>query len=214
MPSCRTMSSRTSAVAVAVSASMGGRPSALHHRAERQVVGAKIVSPLAHAVRFVDDEQADLAREQPVEEVAVLEALGREVEDLALAVQDLPRGFTRLRRVEMRVHGERVDAVRGELVLLVLHERDERAHDDRQARQHQRGKLVNERLAAAGRHDDERVRSTEHGADRLPLSRLKVRVTEPFCHDGARLSLGACRLHAPGEGRKRAYEGRQSERCV
>ena len=54
MPSWRAMSSRTSAVAVAVSAMTGGRPEPLDHRPEREIVGAEIVSPLAHAVRFVD----------------------------------------------------------------------------------------------------------------------------------------------------------------
>ena len=72
------------------------RPSRLRDRAEREVVGAEVVPPLAHAVRLVDDEQADGAREQPLEEVAVLEPLGREVEDLALALGDLPVRLARL----------------------------------------------------------------------------------------------------------------------
>jgi hypothetical protein len=33
------------------------------HGAEREIVRAKIVAPLAHAVRFVDDEEAHRARE-------------------------------------------------------------------------------------------------------------------------------------------------------
>ena len=168
------MSSRTSAVAVAVSASIGGRPSRFDDRAEREVVGTEVVAPLADAVRFVDDEQAHRAREQALEEVAVLEALGREVEDLALAVLDLPARLARLARRQMRVHRERVDAVRGELVLLVLHQRDERTDDDREAREHQRGQLIDERLAAARRHDDERVAPGEHGVDRLPLAFLEI----------------------------------------
>ena len=69
----------------------------------------------------------------------------------------------------MRVHRQRVDAARGELVLLVLHQRDERTDDDRQTLEHQRRQLIDERLTAAGRHDDERVAAREHRLDRLPL---------------------------------------------
>ena len=64
--------------------------------AEREVVGTEVVPPLAHAVRLVDDEQAHGAREQSIEEVAVLEPLRREIEDLALALLDLPRRLARL----------------------------------------------------------------------------------------------------------------------
>ena len=92
------MSARTSAVAVAVSASTGGLPSRFDDGAEREVVGAEVVAPLAHAVRLVDDEEAHRAREQQIEEVAILEALGREVEDLALAVGHLARRLARLAR--------------------------------------------------------------------------------------------------------------------
>ena len=112
MPSWRAMSSRTSAVAVAVSASTGGRAEPLDDGAQREVVGPEVVPPLAHAVRLVHDEQAHRAREQVLEEVAVLEALGREVEDLALALRHLPRRLARLGRGEVRVHGQRVHAVR------------------------------------------------------------------------------------------------------
>src|SRR5262249_23059045 len=78
----------------------------------------------------------------------------------------------------MRVHRERVDAMRRELVLLVLHQGDQRADDDGQSREHQRGKLIDDRFAAAGRHDDQRVTLIENGMDRLPLPLLKILMTE------------------------------------
>ena len=129
----------------------------LDHGAEREIVGTEVVAPLAHAVRFVDDEQAHGAREQPLEEVTILESLGREIENLSAAFADTLGELARLDVGEMRVHRERVDAVRRELVLLVLHQRDQRAHDDSEAGKHQRRQLIDERLAAARRHDDERV---------------------------------------------------------
>ena len=180
IPSCRAMSLRTVSVAVAVSARIGRAAESLGDGAEDEVVGAEVVPPLAHAVRLVDDEEADLAREQALEKIAILEALRREIEDLAGAVFHFLLRVARLRRGEMRVHCERIDAVRGELVLLVLHERDERADDHRQPGEHERGKLVDERLAAAGGHDDERIAACEQRLDRLPLSFLKILVPEPL----------------------------------
>ena len=51
------MSSRTSGVAVAVSATVGGDPSFLRASCDAQIARPEIVSPLADAVRFVDCEQ-------------------------------------------------------------------------------------------------------------------------------------------------------------
>jgi hypothetical protein len=132
------------------------------------------VPPLAHAVRLVDDEQADLPREQRLEEVAVLEALGRDVQDVAPAAGERGLRVARLPRREVRVHGEHVDALRDELVLLVLHQRDERADDDRESGEHERRELIDQRLPAAGRHHDERVAPAEDVLDRLELPVLEV----------------------------------------
>jgi hypothetical protein len=68
-----------------------------------------------------------------------LKRSGRDVQDVAAARRDGLVDRARLARAEVRVHRERVDALRLQLVLLVLHERDERAHHDREARQHERG---------------------------------------------------------------------------
>ena len=94
----------------------------------------------------------------------------------------------------MRVHGERVDAVRGELVLLVLHQRDERTDDDGQPGKHQRGQLVDERFAAARRHDDERVVSVEDGVDRFPLAFLEILMAEAIDENAPRFGP-KCRRH-------------------
>ena len=47
-------------------------------------------------MRFVDDEEAHLAREQALEEIAILESLRREIENLAFAVLDLSVRLARL----------------------------------------------------------------------------------------------------------------------
>ena len=62
------------------------------------------MTPLAHAVGFVDDEAGYWAREQVLEESAVLEALRGEIEDLAVAFLDKSMRLPGFRCREMRVH--------------------------------------------------------------------------------------------------------------
>ena len=147
------------------------------------------MTPLTHTVRFVHDEQAHGAREQPVEELAVLEAFRSEIENLPFAVEHLSRRLARFTRREMRVHRERRHAMRLELVLLVLHQRDERTHDDREAGQQQSGKLIDDGLATSGGHHDERVATAEHRAYRLPLTTAKICMPEALAKRGARAGL-------------------------
>ncbi len=157
------------------------------HGTQREIVGAEVVAPLADAVRFVDDEQADGARQQSFEEFTILEALRREIEHFAGAVGHALRERARFPVGQVRVHGKRVDAKRREFVLLVLHQGDERTHDDGESREHQRGELIDEGFAAAGGHDDKCVLSLENGADRLPLALLKIAMTEALDEQPARL---------------------------
>jgi hypothetical protein len=143
----------------------GGRSQGEHRRplqpagdvAEGEIVGTEVVSPLAHTVGFVDHEETDGAPDQVLEKRAVLEPFGCEVQDLALAFADHAVCLTRFRGVEVRVHGDRLYAVGEELVVLILHQCDERRDNDRQPFEHHCRELVDERLAAAGRHHDECV---------------------------------------------------------
>ena len=56
---------------------------------------------------------------------------------------------------------------------LILHQRDERRDDERDARQEQRGDLIAERLAPARRHDAQRIAPRENGVDEFLLPRAK-----------------------------------------
>ena len=62
----------------------------------------------------------------------------------------------------------------GQPVHLVLHQRDQRRDHDRDALEHQRGKLVAQRLAAARRHDDQAVLPGERRRDGLFLAFEKL----------------------------------------
>ncbi len=105
----------------------------LGNTAEREIIGTEVVPPLTDAVRLIDDEEADRPRQQMLEERAILEAFRREVQHLAFALGNLPVRLARLRRRKVRVHCDRADALRRELIMLVFHERDEGTHHYREA---------------------------------------------------------------------------------
>ena len=75
-----------------------------------------------------------------------------------------------------------------ELVVLILHQRDQRRHDERDAVELERGQLVAQRLAGAGRHDRERVDAGEHVADRERLAGAE----RARCRTGAAPSSSMC----------------------
>src|SRR5215203_1971117 len=67
---------------------------------------------------------------------------------------------------------------RVQLSPLVPHQRDQRADNDRQLLARQPGQLVAEALAAAGRHDDQRIAALQSGDDGLALPVPPLRVAQ------------------------------------
>ena len=65
-----------------------------------------------------------------------------------------------------------------QFVDLILHQRDERRHDERRAGKHHGRQLVAERLAGAGGHHGEHVASAEDRGNDLLLSRTEFTVAE------------------------------------
>jgi hypothetical protein len=87
---------------------------------------------------------------------------------------------------EARVEPGCVDTARGEEVDLVLHQRNQRRHDHREAVQHQRRELVAEALTAAGRKDRERRAAVQECVDDLLLAGAERREAEPLGKDAER----------------------------
>jgi hypothetical protein len=79
-----------------------------------------------------------------------------------------------------RVQTGRRHAVGQQLIDLVFHQRDQRRYHDRQAAQHQRGHLITERFAAAGRHHHQAVAAFQHRIDDGFLARAELLVAEGF----------------------------------
>ena len=58
--------------------------------------------------------------------------------------------------------------------MLILHEGDKWAHDDGETGQQNGGKLIDERLPAAGGHHHQSVFAGENSSERLPLARPEI----------------------------------------
>jgi hypothetical protein len=126
------------------------------------------------------------------------QALGGHVEQARVAGGGAPPGVD----IVLARLG-RVDAIGGyageaQCLHLVLHERDKRRDDDRQAALHECGHLEAERLARAGRHDRQHVAAREQRVDHGQLARAEVVVAEDVLEDLA-LAVGGL-----GEGLHRA----------
>ena len=107
---------------------------------QAEVVGPEVVPPLGDAVGLVDHEQADARLAHPLDEPGRGEALGRHVEQAQLAGG---RPLDRLGVAPRILLGvdERdpvPEPARAERLDLVLHQRHERRHHDRQVVAQQR----------------------------------------------------------------------------
>jgi hypothetical protein len=143
-------------------------------RAQLAVLRPEVVTPLADAVGLVDREERRSRALQPLEEAVHHQALGRQIQQLHAAAGDRPHHRGALgRRLAAVEHGGR-HAGLAQAVDLVLHERDQRRDDDREAAPMGGGRLVAERLAAAGREHHEGIAPVEHAGDRVFLQREKA----------------------------------------
>ena len=117
----------------------------------RRVAGAALPRHRASAHRAASRR----ASAQTIEEALGHEPFGRHVEQVELAGVQERQHPARLGRLERRVVERGPHAAGAQGVDLVLHQRDERRDHDADAGSQQRRDLVAERLAAAGRHEDE-----------------------------------------------------------
>ena len=159
----------------------GRMPQRRDHMRQAQVRGAKIVPPLADAVRLVDDEERDRDLPQDRDERIVLELLGRDEDDLDRAATDARNGRKLLIFGERRV--QRDDLVDAELmqhVDLILHQRDQRAHDDGRPFHEQRGKLIAQRFSRTGRKNCQGIGARQNAGNDFFLTRIKALESEFF----------------------------------
>ena len=144
--------------------------------AQLPIFRTEIVSPVADAMRLVDRERLRAGALQQLTKARHRQALRRNEQQLQLSIEqralDIPLLARILRTVQLRGR----DAAFAQSVDLILHQRNERRHDDRDVVFQQRRHLIAERFAAAGRHDDETVASGKRRVHRFFLKRAECRI--------------------------------------
>ena len=157
-------------------------PDLVDDRADAAVLRTEVVTPLRDAVGLVDGIERDLDLAQEGHVVLLGERLGRKIEQLGLALHDIRAHLRHGRLVERRIE-EVGDARLGREgthgIDLILHQGDQRRDDDRDPVHEQRRQLVAQRLAAARRHQHERILTLQYVADHrllIPFERRKAEV--------------------------------------
>jgi len=135
-----------------------------------QVFRAKVVAPLAYAVGLVHGQQRHVRAPDGLEETFVGQPFRRNVQELQLPVPEPAQHVARLLRVQAGIVALGGDAARLQEVDLVLHQGDERRDHQRHAGQGQRGQLVAQALAAAGREDGQDASAFQQAGDGLGLA--------------------------------------------
>ncbi len=150
--------------------------------------------PEVHAVELVGDARA--------------ESLGRRVHELELTTPEGADTLVSLLRREARVEEGGANSHLLQRVHLVLHQRDERRHDQRGSPEHPSGDLERDRLPRARRHDPDAIATGEHGVDDLLLARAELRVAEDLRQHVLRI-WGVRRKHSrdpAGEGAEALHD--------
>ena len=146
--------------------------------AERFVFRPERRAPLRDAMRLVDGDEAEVEIAERAQHRRRHQPLGRHVEHTHLArLHPAPRRDV-LGAVGVGVDGRGRDAVERERRHLVAHECQQRRDDEREPAEHQRRKLIAQRLARAGRHDREDVAPGQHRRDRLVLAGSQLAIAE------------------------------------
>ena len=135
------------------------------------------MSPVADAVGLVDHDQADRAVSDDAPQ-GLAERFGGDVQQLQFAAAQLSEPLLALSVVERRIEQRGLEAIALERVHLVLHQRDERGHDQDRAAEQLGWDLKRERFAGAGGHDANAVSSIKDRVDDLALAGAKRRVAE------------------------------------
>ena len=154
----------------------------VHQRADAAVFRTEIVSPFGNTVRLVHGVERDLHFAQHLDVLLLGQRLGRDVEELRLAgeqvLADLVDLLARQRRIEEMRDALRTGHEAAQQVDLILHQGDQRRDDDRCTIHHQSRQLIAQRLAASGGHQDESITPSNQVRDDLFLVRLEGVVAE------------------------------------
>ena len=141
-------------------------------------------------MRLVDCEERDRGLVEQVQAALRRQSLGGDVQQVEFTGEYSALDRAGRRGVQARVQELRAHAELRQCRHLVLHQRDQRRDDDRRAGTQQRGKLVAQRLAAAGRHQHQRVAAFDDVLDDFPLRAVERLVPEDAAEQVERCGTG------------------------
>ena len=153
------------------------------------------MAPFADAMRLVDRDQRDVGfLKQPLECVG-RRPLGRDVEQVELAIAQRIADRARVLAGAGQRGGVNPEALGAPH--LVLHQRDQRGDDDRCAVPGQRRKLIAKRFTRPGRHYRQRMLPGDGALDDLLLHPAEMGKAEPVVEElvevGHRMTIAAQR---------------------
>ena len=122
-----------------------------------EVRRAEVVAPLRDAVGLVDGDERRLALAQHLGEAGDAQPFRRDKEEVEIAAEVVHASLPRECAIKAGVNARDREAERGEARCLIVHERDERADDERGPAARDGGELVAEGFAGTGRHHQQNV---------------------------------------------------------
>ena len=151
---------------------------ALSKHGKPDVLRPEVVTPLRNAMRFIDGEQRQLRGRQQLQAAISEQPLRRNVEKIQLAASRAALDVLHVRPAHARIERRSPHARLFERRHLILHQRNKRRHHDAHPLTDERGNLEAEGLAAAGRHQHERVPALRYVRDDVSLLAAKGGVSK------------------------------------
>ena len=142
--------------------------------ADLGVIGTEVVAPLADAVRLVNRQQTRLDLPHRFEKAAAAETLGGDIDQVVKIRLNLKNALALFVEVEGAIEQRRSNAALNQRVDLILHQRDQGADHQGQARQEERGELITKTFAPARRHHAENVAPLKDILNHLALAGAKL----------------------------------------
>jgi hypothetical protein len=165
-------------------------------RAQTEIVGAEVMPPLRHAMRFVNGDAARPRLAQERLGVRPREALGRDIEQREPALAQQPQHGGVLLAVVGGIERAGPHPERAQLLHLIAHQGDERRDHQRQPAIDERGKLIAQALARARGHDGQHILAGEDRREDFGLSRPEIGIAVDARQNAPRLikHVGHCLL--------------------
>ena len=162
-----------------------------------QVGGPEVVPPLRNAVRLVHGDQRNFHLREAHPKQFAVDPFGGDIEKLHVAVNAVVEDAVDLLPPASSMDRLGQDPAAAQPVDLVFHQRNERRDNDAYSFGRKRRYLVDDRLAAAGGHQHERVTPRGDRFDCLELQRSERVVSPVFFQDCGVVARKRRMWHSP-----------------